>query len=120
MILKLGHFPNKTIVVSIRALFEDAARRSYEHFGVELHRRWLQSNDVSRRLVAVNRQVLMSASSVVFVPFAQIADMMIPTTLPRGLGFDGAPSPAGITHISNTTDSASPDNPAERADALIG
>jgi hypothetical protein len=65
--LKLGHFLNKTILVSIPALFEDGACRSYTLRGVDLPGGlWLQSDDLSRRLLADDQQVLVSASPVVF------------------------------------------------------
>jgi hypothetical protein len=105
---KLGHLLNKTVLVSIPTLFEDGACRSYKLLGVELHGLWLQSNDLSQRLLADNQQVLISASPVVFVPFAQIAGVLIPTTSPRVLELSGAqsrPAEAGA-RVKDTADSA--------------
>ena len=93
MTLKLGQFLNKTILVSIPALFEDCACRSYKLLAVELHGLWLQSDDLSRRLLADDQQDLVSATPVVFVPFAQISGVLIPTTLPVGLAYSSAQSP---------------------------
>jgi hypothetical protein len=106
---RLGHLLNRTVLVSIPTLFEDGVCRSYKLLGVELHGLWLQSNDLSQRLLADNQRVLVSASPVVFVPFAQIAGVLIPTTLPTGLRFSGAqssPAEAGA-RVKDTADSAS-------------
>jgi hypothetical protein len=105
---KLGHLLNKTVLVSIPTLFDDGACRSYKLLGVELHGLWLQSDDLSQRLLADNQQVLVSASPVVFVPFAQIAGVLIPTTSPTNLGSSGTQSPpaeAGA-RVKDTADSA--------------
>jgi hypothetical protein len=113
MTLKLGHFLNKTMLVSIPALFEDGACRSYKLLGVELHGLWLQSDDLSRRLLADDQQALVSASPAVFVPFAQIAGVLIPTTLPAALlsGSSQLPRAAASTHAKDKADSA-PRSPA--------
>jgi hypothetical protein len=98
MTLKLSQFLNKTILVSIPALFEDGACRSYALRGVDLPGGlWLQSDDLSRRLLADDQQVLVSASPVVFVPFAQIAGVLIPTTLPADLVSSAQPPAAAAS-----------------------
>jgi hypothetical protein len=110
MTLKLGHFLNKTILVSIPALFEDGACRSYTLRGVDLPGGlWLQSDDLSRRLLADDKQVLVSASPVVFVPFAQIAGVLIPTTLPADFVSGSAQRPrvAAGTHAKDKACSVS-------------
>ena len=106
---KLGHLLNKTILVSIPALFEDGACRPYKLLGVELHGLWLQSDDLSRRLLTDDQQAFVATSPVVFVPFAQIAGALIPTTLPAAIASGNAqrPQPAVGTRVKDKVGPAS-------------
>jgi hypothetical protein len=106
---KLGHLLTKTILVSIPALIEDGACRPYKLLGVELHGLWLQSDDLSRRLLSDDQQAFVATSPVVFVPFAQIAGVLIPTTLPVAIVSGNAqrPQPAVGTGVKDKVGSAS-------------
>jgi hypothetical protein len=79
MNLSLGRYLNKTILVSIPALFEDGACRPYWLLGAELNGLWLQSDDLTSRLLKEDRQGYASTAPVIFVPFAQILAVLIPT-----------------------------------------
>lgn len=74
---------NRTVLVSIPALFDDAACRPYILEGIELHGLWLRSDELNERLLGENRGELLAANPVVFVPFAWIAGVVVPTAPPR-------------------------------------
>jgi hypothetical protein len=76
---KLSQYLNKNVLVSIPALFEDGACRPFRLLGAELHGLWLQSEDLARRLLQEDNHGYASAAPVVFVPFAQIAAVLIAT-----------------------------------------
>src|SRR6185436_1879609 len=73
---------NKTISVSIPALFEDGAARPYTLLGVEMNGLWLQSVELTDRLLRDEGRELVKLNPAVFVPFAQIAGVHIPTIEP--------------------------------------
>jgi hypothetical protein len=77
----IGRFVNRTVLVSIPALFGDGASRPYKLLGIELHGLWLQSDDLTRRLLSDETDEYAATEPAVFVPFAQIAGVMVPTTL---------------------------------------
>jgi hypothetical protein len=79
MTLRLSQYLNKNILVSIPALFEDGAGRPYRLLGAELNGLWLQSEELIHRLLRDDKYAYASAAPVVFVPFAQIAAVLIPT-----------------------------------------
>jgi hypothetical protein len=74
---------NRTVLVSIPALFDDAACRPYVLEGLELHGLWLRSDELNERLLGENRGELVAANPVVFVPFAWIAGVVVPTAPPH-------------------------------------
>lgn len=76
---KVGRFLGQTVLVSIPALFGDAACRPYKLLGFELVGLWLQSDDLSQRLLPEEARDLAAAAPMVFVPFAQIAGVLVPT-----------------------------------------
>jgi hypothetical protein len=74
----LAHYLNKTVLVAIPALFEDGACRPFTLLGAELHGLWLQSEELTRRLLPEDKLGLaVTTATAVFVPFAQIAGMMV-------------------------------------------
>ena len=85
MPLQVSQYLNKTILVSVPALFEDVRCRACKLVGAELQGLWLESDDLTRSLLADDQQGLASAAPVVFVPFAQIAGVLVPTQVPAGL-----------------------------------
>ena len=79
MPLDLSRHLNKTLLVSIPALFEDGATRPYTLLGVEMNGLWLQSEELIDRLLRDEGRELVKLNPAVFVPFAQIAAVVIPT-----------------------------------------
>jgi hypothetical protein len=78
----VSRYLNKTILVSIPALFEDGTVRPYTLLGVEMNGLWLQSEELADRLLREEGHELAKMSPAVFVPFAQIAGVLIATTMP--------------------------------------
>jgi len=78
----ITRYLNKTIFVSIPALFEDGTSRPFLLLGAELNGLWLQSEDLSRRLLANDKQDLAPMVPAVFVPFAQIAGVLVTAGVP--------------------------------------
>ncbi|MGF6408377.1 hypothetical protein [Paraburkholderia sp. MM5482-R1] len=80
MVPNVARYVNKTVFVSIPALFEDRVCRPFTLLGVELHGLWLQSDELTDRLLPEEKRDLVTkASMVVFVPFAQIAGVLVAT-----------------------------------------
>ena len=79
----LTQYFNRTVLVSIPALFEDGFCRSFKLIGAELNGLWLQSEELKKRLLSDDtpRHIVQMESSV-FVPFAQIAAVLVPTGPP--------------------------------------
>ncbi len=82
MIPNLTRYLNKTIFVSIPPLFEDGTARPYTLLGAEMNGLWLQSEELTDRLLRDEGRELARLSPAVFVPFAQIARVLIATTMP--------------------------------------
>ena len=78
----LLRYLNKTIFVSIPALFEDGIARPYTLVGAEINGLWLQSEELTDRLLRDEGRELAKMNPAVFVPFAQIAGMLIATSMP--------------------------------------
>ena len=78
---KIGHFLGRTVLVSIPALFGDGVCRPYKLLGLELHGLWLQSDELNQRLLTDKTRDFAEAAPAVFVPFAQIAGVLVPTAL---------------------------------------
>src|SRR4051794_28299788 len=74
----LSRYLNKTIYVSIPALLEDGVCRPFRLVGAEMNGLWLQSHELTRRLAPDGQ--LASIEPVVFVPFAQIAGVLVATS----------------------------------------
>jgi hypothetical protein len=79
---KVSQYINKTILVSIPVLFDDGRCRPFRLIGVEVPGLWLQAHDLAERLLPEAMQNYVTAEPVVFVPFAQIAGVVIPTRPP--------------------------------------
>jgi hypothetical protein len=94
----LARYLNKTLFVSIPALFEDGAVRPYTLIGAELNGLWLQSEALSDRLLKEHGRDLAGMNPVVFVPFAQIAGVLVATSVPPPTDeFTNGTSPATAT-----------------------
>lgn len=79
MTTNLARHLNKTLFVSIPALFEDGAARPYTLLGAEMNGLWLQSNELTDRLLRAGDRELAKFNPAVFVPFAQIAGVLVAT-----------------------------------------
>jgi hypothetical protein len=79
MMPKVTQFLNRTVLVSIPGLFDGGAARPFKLLGIEAQGLWLQSEELSRRLLAEEMHDFVSAEPAVFVPFAQIAGVLVPT-----------------------------------------
>jgi hypothetical protein len=73
----ITQYLNKTVLVSIPVLFDDAFCRPFTLLGTELDGLWLQSDELSRRLLPNGRRDAASLRPAVFVPLAQIAGVLI-------------------------------------------
>jgi hypothetical protein len=78
----VARYLNQTVSVSIPALFEDGAARPYTLIGVEMNGLWLQSEELTDRLLSAECRELAKRNPVAFVPFAQIAGVLVPTIEP--------------------------------------
>jgi hypothetical protein len=86
---KVSQYVNKTILVSIPSLFEDGACRACKLLGDELQGLWLQSEELTQRLLPDDKQEYVSAAPVVFVPYAQIAGVLVATKAPAQASSEG-------------------------------
>lgn len=78
----LVRYLNKTVLVSIPVLFDDGTARPYTLLGAEMNGLWLQSEELTNRLLRDDCAELAQMNPAVFVPFAQIAGVLIPTSMP--------------------------------------
>jgi hypothetical protein len=79
---RIGQFVNRMVLVSIPALYGDGVCRPYTLVGYEAQGLWLRAEELTRRLVADDTPDVSDTVPVVFVPFAQIAAVMIPLPPP--------------------------------------
>jgi hypothetical protein len=107
----LSRYLNKTVFASIPALFDDGVCRPYKLLGADLTGLWLQSEELTQRLVAGETQYLASLAPVVFVPFAQIAGVLLPTAAPAQP--PASPPPSGADGGAAEEVESKPENPGE-------
>ena len=89
----ITRYLNRTILVSIPALFDDVVCRPYTLLGAELTGLWLQSEELIDRLLPDESGHFRNLAPVVFVPFSHIAGVLIAT---------GAPATATTTQTETT------------------
>jgi hypothetical protein len=82
MLPTLARYLNKTVLVSIPALFDDGVCRPYKLLGAELNGLWLQSDELTRRLLPGDAGYPAILAPAVFVPLAQIAGLLVATAAP--------------------------------------
>jgi hypothetical protein len=107
----ITRYVNKTIFVSIPTLFEDGTCRPYKLLGAELNGLWLQSDELTQRLLSDDQQDLAALAPAVYVPFAQIAGVLVATGVraetPQVPPLEAAPytasRPAGARRSSTGT-----------------
>jgi hypothetical protein len=90
MTINFKRYINTTILVSMPTLFHDSKCRPFKLLGVELPGVWLQSEELTTRLLPDQMQQYATAGPAVFVPFAHIAGILVPTARPATT----APAPA--------------------------
>jgi len=78
----LSQYLGKSILVSIPALFEDGVCRAYTLVGIEFHGLWLQSEELTERLLHEVKHPYSDAEPAVFVPYAQIVGILVATAAP--------------------------------------
>jgi hypothetical protein len=76
---KISKFLGRTVLVSVPALFSDGAARPFTLLGFELNGLWLQSDELNERLLTEETREFGHETPAVFVPFAQIAGVLVPT-----------------------------------------
>ncbi len=95
MTINFKRYINTTIMVAIPTLFHDTKARPFKLLGVELPGVWLQSEALTTRLLPDELQHYAASGPAVFVPFAHIAGIVVPTSqLAKPLG---APATAPAT-----------------------
>ena len=107
MIPNVTHYLNRTVFVSIPAIFEDRACRAHKLLGVELNGLWLQSDELTDRLLPHDRKELASRAPVAFVPFAHIAGVLVAMSATPSPAQTGE-APAGANTASTHQRKAAP------------
>jgi hypothetical protein len=100
MTINFKRYVNKTILVSMPALFHDAKCRPFKLLGVEVPGVWLQSDELTTQLLPEQMTQYAAAGPVVFVPFAHIAGILVPTGRPTTAAptlAAAAPTPAAAS-----------------------
>jgi hypothetical protein len=87
---QLKQYLNRSILVSIPALYEDGRCRAYTLRGFGTDGLWLNSEELVQRLLHENGKSAVAENPLVFVPFAQIAGIVFATVTPA------APTPPPI------------------------
>lgn len=90
MPLALTRYLNQAIFVSIPVLFDDGTAHLYTLLGVEPNGLWLQSDHLSERLLGDDGHPLARLNPAVFVPFAQIAGVIVATSMPESTANESA------------------------------
>ncbi len=111
---RITQYLNKTVLVSIPALFEDGSCRAYQLLGAEVQGLWLRSEELARRLASEDTAGCESLDPVVFVPFAQIAGVMVPTRLPEFPETFAKPSSASAPHSRSKAEPPSQESRVKR------
>jgi hypothetical protein len=107
---KISRYINKTILVSIPTLFHDNKCRPFTLVGIDVPGLWLQADDLTARLLPESLEAYASTAPVVFVPFAHIAGILVPTkapvTAPSPSAVGAAPAPAAAPEAAGAAGKA--------------
>jgi hypothetical protein len=88
----ISRFLNRTVLVSIPDVFDDRAVRPCKLRGVEAIGLWLQSEELTTRLLDDEVRDVADMEPIVLVPFAQVLGIVTPT-LPPVRELPRAPEP---------------------------
>lgn len=94
MTAKLAHFLNKTILVSLPALFGDEEPRLCTLIGIEPYGLWLQSEELIKDLRLADQAPPGLTTVTAFFPFTQIAYVLGETQFATVAQNTAAPAPA--------------------------
>jgi hypothetical protein len=75
----LSDYIDRDILVSVPSLFGDVRCRIVVLIGVEVHGLWLQSDELTGRLLPGEMERFASMAPIIFVPFSQIGGVVIGT-----------------------------------------
>ena len=101
----ITRYLNKTVFVSIPTLFDDGACRPFQLLGAEINGLWLQSEELTCRLLPREVGDHATLTPAVFVPLAQIAGVLVAMPLPP----PGTAAPAGPTTEAASGPEAKPE-----------
>jgi hypothetical protein len=79
MPVKVSQYINRTVLVSIPALFGDGKCRKYMLRGVDDYGLWLDAEHMAERLLGDDKKDYSIVGPGAFVPFAQIAGVLLVT-----------------------------------------
>lgn len=96
MVPDLARYLDKTVHVSIPVLFEDGVCRPFRLVGADSHGLWLESPELTRRLLPREGHDLAAMTPVAFVPYAQIAGVLIATRMPPAAPSAEPPPAPGV------------------------
>jgi hypothetical protein len=118
---KVKQFFNRSILVSIPALFEDGECRAHALRSIEAERLWLTSDELTERLLADRERNAAETTPVIFVPAAQIA-AVLPPAAPSAQPTEATATPAETGAVATGAGAPKPtkDAPAEAAPKRAG
>jgi hypothetical protein len=101
---RLKQYLNRSILVSIPALFEDGKCRAHTLRSIETDGLWLSSDELTARLLPeLEVEKTAGPKQPVFVPAAQIAAVILPPpAAPTAQPGDAAATPAGAETATAT------------------
>jgi hypothetical protein len=104
----LGRYIGQYVLVSIPALYEDIVARRHRLLGLELQGLWLELEEAhTERVLSVHHHELANPPLTLFVPFAQIACVVLP-------GHDAPPRPRPKAQKSRPRPKAQKSRPPKR------
>jgi hypothetical protein len=113
----LGRYIGQYVLVSIPALYEDIVARRHRLLGLELQGLWLELEEAhTERVLSVHHHELANPPLTLFVPFAQIACVVLPelgTEFDRP-GHDAPPRPRPKAQKSRPRPKAQKSRPPKR------
>ena len=109
---KLSQYLNRSILVSIPALYDDGKCRAYTLRGADSNGVWLYSQELVKRLLLVHDESVAATDPAIFVPYAQIAALILAAPSPAVPSAETDNTAAGARNTSATAASTTPKPPA--------